>query len=167
MGIEQPRLLSVAERDALGEELAALTPTERLVRIVDLKGRYGDRFAALARELAGAVSPDTEILIARLDDPPLAGVLARGMERDGVEFKGARHLWLPLIDGRLHKSRLEDKQLYQFRLGNRILSVVYDRKADALVRGKDQSTMPGSGTSRRALSRRGFRLGADHDKGDA
>ncbi len=130
---ETPRLLTEAERDALAEELAALSPTERLARIGDLKRRYGGHYEALAQELTGRIAPDTALLLARADDPALAGALASGMALDGVEFRGARVLPLPLAGGRLDKSRLEDRQLYQFTLGDRVVSVVYDRKADALV----------------------------------
>ncbi|MDH5558193.1 MAG: RelA/SpoT domain-containing protein [Alphaproteobacteria bacterium] len=66
-------------------------------------------------------------------DPPLANALARGMAMDSVEFTGAHLLTLPMIDGKLNSSRLEDKQLYTFMAGDRVVSVVYDRKADALV----------------------------------
>ncbi len=130
---ETPRLLSEAERDALAAELEALPPGERLARIAALRRRYGAHYAVLEQELAGRIAPDTGTLMAWAGDPILAGALARGMDRDGVAFRGARGLPLPLVGGTLDKSRLEDRQLYQFMTDGRIQRVVYDRKSDALV----------------------------------
>jgi hypothetical protein len=132
MGAE-PRLLSEAERDGLAEELQSLASAGRLARIAELKRRYGDDYEALVKELSGRVAPDTGVLLAHAGDPVLAGALSRGMAMDSVAFKGARELSLPLTGGRLDKSRLEDKQLYMFTAGDRVVRTVYDRKADALV----------------------------------
>jgi len=130
---EEPRLLTEAERDDLAEEVAALTPTERLARLRVLRRRYGEHYDGLVKEMAGRVAPDTATLMAWAGDPALAGALARGMEMDAVEYRGARVPTLPLAHGRLDKSRLEDRQFYRFTLGERTVDVVYDRKADALV----------------------------------
>jgi len=130
---ETPRLLTDAERDALAAELQALPPNERLARIGGLRRRYDDHFGALAAELAGRIGPDTEILMAWSRDPILAGLLARGMAMERVAYNGAVYRSLPVPDGKLDTSRLEDKQLYRFMAGNRVVDVVYDRRVDALV----------------------------------
>ncbi|MDH3231220.1 MAG: hypothetical protein OEN55_15630 [Alphaproteobacteria bacterium] len=136
---ETLRLLTGAEREALAEELQSLPPIERLARIAELKRRYGDDYEALMKELSGRIAPDTGVLMAHAGDPALAGALARGMTLDGAVFKGAREFRLPLIGGRLDKSRLEDKQLYTFMAGDRVVRVVYDRKADALVPAQEDA----------------------------
>ncbi len=133
MGVEEPRLLSEAERDDIAEQLAQAAPADRTAIIADLRGRYGEHYESLVTELSGRVAPDTGVLLAHAGDPLMTGALARGMAMDGVEFTGARVLTLPMIDGKLDSSRLEDKQLYTFMAGDRVVGVVYDRKADALV----------------------------------
>jgi len=133
MGIDQPRLLSDAERDEIAGTLAQAEPADRPAIIADLRARYGEEYDGVVKELTGRVAPDTGVLMIHAGDPPLANALARGMAMDSVEFKGARVLTLPMIDGKLNSSRLEDKQLYTFQAGDRVVSVVYDRKADALV----------------------------------
>ena len=133
MGIAQPRLLSDAERDEIAGQLAHATPADRPAIIADLRARYGPQYDGLVKELSGRVAPDTGVLMAHAGDSPLTGALARGMAMDSVEFTGARVLTLPMIDGKLDSSRLEDKQLYTFMAGDRVVSVIYDRKADALA----------------------------------
>ena len=133
MGVEEPRLLSDAEREEAAEQLAQATPADRPALIAELRRRYGDGYESLVKEVSGRVAPDTGILLTHADDPVLTGTLARGMAMDGVEFNGARELGLPMIGDKLDSSRLEDKQLYQFMVGERVVSVVYDRKVDALV----------------------------------
>lgn len=77
---ETSRLLSVAERESLAAELQALSPTGRLARIGELRRRYGEYFDVLTEELSGRVDPDAGLLLANVEDAPLSGMLARGME---------------------------------------------------------------------------------------
>ena len=153
IGIEQPRLLSDAERDEIAGELAQATPADRPAIIAGLRGRYGARYDAAVKELFGRVAPGTGVLMAHAGDPLLASALARGLAMDSVEFKGARVLSLPMVDGKLVSSRLVDKQLYTFMAGDRVFGVVYDRKADALVPTLVEAKSEGDGTSQMGRTR--------------
>jgi hypothetical protein len=152
MGIEQPRLLSEAERDEIAGRLAQATPADRPAIIAALRGRYGAGYDGVVKELLGRIAPDTGVLMVHAGDPPLANALARGMGMDSVEFTGARVLSLPMIDSKLNSSRLEDKQLYTFQAGDQVVSVVYDRKADALVPALAEASGDGSGQMGRGRS---------------
>ncbi|MDH5557486.1 MAG: hypothetical protein OEZ03_09050 [Alphaproteobacteria bacterium] len=81
MGIEQPRLLSEAERDEIAGELAQATPADRPAIIAGLRARYGPQANMLAAELAGEVDANTALLIAHADMPQLPRLLANGMEK--------------------------------------------------------------------------------------
>ena len=77
MGIEQPRLLSEAERDEIAGRLAQAAPADRPAIIAGLRGRYGAQAGMLAAELAGEVDANTALLIAHADMPHLPRLLAR------------------------------------------------------------------------------------------
>ena len=156
MGIEQPRLLSDAERDDIAGQVAQATPADRPAIIAALRGRYGERYDGAVKELFGRVAPDTGVLMAHAGDPMLASALARGLAMDSVEFKGARVLSLPMVDGKLDSSRLEDKQLYTFMAGDRVVRVVYDRKADALVPALAEASGEGDGSGQMGRIRSGI-----------
>ena len=115
MGIEQPRLLSDAERDQIAETLAQATPADRPAIIADLRARYGPQAGMLAAELTGEVDSNTALLIAHADMPQLPRLLANGMAKlakDGpATLTLARHLdyyqlpELPILDRGEHAQR--------------------------------------------------------------
>ena len=75
-----PRLLSADEREALAEELAEMSPADRLARIGELKRRYGEHFDGLVKELTSDVDGGTRRLAQFAAHPRLADLLAKGME---------------------------------------------------------------------------------------
>jgi len=78
---ETPRLLAEDEKETLAAELQSLPPADRLARIGDLRRRHGEHYEALAAELTGRVDRGAGLLLGNVGDAPLAGMLARGMEK--------------------------------------------------------------------------------------
>ena len=96
MGIEQPRLLSEAERDEIAGQLAQATPADRPAIIADLRARYGAHAGMLAAELAGEVDANTTLLLDHADIPHLPSLLANGMEKSAKD--GPATLTLPRLE---------------------------------------------------------------------
>ena len=118
IGVEQPRLLSEAERDDIAGELAAATPVDRATIIAGLRDRHGAQAGMLAAELTGEVDANTALLLAHADMPHLPRMLAQGMEtakQDGpATLKVTRRSdvdllpALPIIDKGEHGGRRLD-----------------------------------------------------------
>lgn len=107
MDIEQPRLLSEAERDDIAGRLAQVTPADRPAIIAGLRGRYGPDAGMLAAELTGEVDANTALLIAHVDMPICREYWPRGWRKqlrtarevDGREFRWDRPPAVLLADG--------------------------------------------------------------------
>jgi len=81
MGIEQPRLLSNAERNDIADRLMDAAPVDRLALIAGLRARYGAQAGELAAELDGEIDADTALLIDHADMKHLQRLIAQGMEK--------------------------------------------------------------------------------------
>ncbi len=81
MGVEQPRLLSDAERDEIAGQLAQAAPADRAAIIAGLRARYGAQAGMLSAELTGEVDANTALLLAHADMSHLPRLLAQGMTK--------------------------------------------------------------------------------------
>jgi hypothetical protein len=118
MGIEQPRLLSEAERDEIADQLAKATPADRPAIIADLRARYGAHAGMLAAELTGEIDANTALLLAHADMHHLPRLLANGMEKSAKDGRATLTLArpedsnllpaLPIIDKGEHGGRKLD-----------------------------------------------------------